>query len=68
MTCRCQDLEELWDEEARAYIKEHLEKEEVRADGWEAVYRCPVTETRWLKDYPHSDRHGGGPVRLRRLD
>lgn len=68
MSCRCLDLQELWDEDAKSLIREHLEKIEVRADGWEAVYRCPNTGATWLRDYPHSERHGGGPLRLRRLD
>jgi len=68
MICRCADLQQLWDEEAKAYIDEHLEEVEVRAAGWEVVYRCPITGRQWLEDYPHGELHGGGPMRLRRLD
>ncbi|MGH8550820.1 MAG: Imm27 family immunity protein [Methylococcales bacterium] len=68
MTCRCANLQKLWDEEAKAYIQKHLIKVEVRADGWEIVYRCPDTGLQWLRDYPHSERHGGGPMRLRRIE
>lgn len=68
MTCRCPELQELWDEEAWAFITGHLEKEEVRADGWEVVYRCPLTGAKWLRDNPQGEYHGGGPMRLRRLD
>lgn len=68
MTCRCANLIQLWDEEAKAYIDEHLKEVEVRAEGWEVVYRCPVTGHKWLEDYPNGELHGGGPMRLRRLD
>ncbi len=67
MICRCEDLTELWDEEAKSYADWHLEQVEVRAGGWEILYRCPKTGRRWLKDYPHGEEHGGGPVKLRQL-
>ena len=67
MTCRCTDVIELWDDEAKAYADVHLQQVEVRAEGWEVLYRCPTTSARWLEDYPHSEEHGGGPMRLRQL-
>jgi hypothetical protein len=67
MTCRCEELQELWDDEARFYASEHLERVEARADGWEIVYCCPDTGHLWLRDYPHSEEQGGGPVRLRQI-
>ncbi len=67
MTCRCADVIELWDKEAKEYADGHLDQVEVRADGWEVVYRCASTGVRWLEDYPHSEEHGGGPMRLRQL-
>ena len=67
MNCQCDALCELWDDEARQYIKDHLDQVEIRADGWEVLYRCPVTGWEWLEEYPHSERQGGGPKRLRRL-
>lgn len=67
MTCRCDSVSELWDKEAKEYADEHLEELEVRASGWEVIYKCPVTGHRWLEDYPRSGEHGGGPMRLRRL-
>ncbi|TQE92840.1 MAG: hypothetical protein FKY71_18965 [Spiribacter salinus] len=68
MSCRCEELDELWDDEAKTYIHKHLEKIEVRADGWEAVYQCPETKYKWLRDFPRGEEHGGGPLRLRRLN
>jgi hypothetical protein len=66
MVCHCSDVAELSGEEAKTYADEHLERVEVRADGWELVYRCPDTGREWIRDYPRSEEHGGGPVRLRR--
>ena len=68
MKCKCRDVTELWDEEAKQYADGHLEEVEVRADGWEVLYRCPVTGRKWLEDYPRSEEHGGGPLRLRQLE
>lgn len=67
MTCRCADLGELLGDEARAYANDHLSLVETRADGWELVLRCPETDLMFLRDYPRSEEHGGGPTRLRRL-
>ena len=68
MRCRCEEITELWSDEAKSYADEHLEQVEVRADGWEVLYRCPVTGRQWLEDYPRGEEHGGGPMRLRRLE
>ena len=66
--CRCADTAELWDAEAKRYADQHLEQTEVRAEGWEVLYRCPNTGVEWLEDYPRGEEHGGGPMRLRRLN
>jgi hypothetical protein len=67
MKCKCRETTEFWDEEAKHYAEDHLEQIEIRADGWEVVYRCPTTGQKWLEEYPRSEEQGGGPVRLRRL-
>ncbi len=67
MECRCPDVEELDGAAAQDYVREHLEEIEVDKVQWEILYRCPVTAIEWLCDFPHSERHGGGPPRLRRL-
>lgn len=67
-TCHCRDRAEFWDDAAKSYADDHLEKVEVRGAGWEVVYRCPETGVDWLEDYPRSHEQGGGPMRLRRLD
>jgi hypothetical protein len=64
-TCRCRDTGEFWDDEARSYVRDHLTFVEVRADGWESVYVCAETGMQWVSDYPRSEEHGGGPLRLR---
>lgn len=56
---------ELWDSEAKLYAATHLDRVDVRADGWEVLYVCHDTGARWLQDYPHGEEHGGGPMRLR---
>ncbi len=66
--CLCNDLTELWDDEAKKYIEGHLRSIEVKSDGWEVVYDCPNTGFRWIEDYPRSEEQGGGPMRLRRLN
>ena len=66
--CHCRDRAELWDDEAKSYADDHLEETEVRAGGWEVLYRCPETGVDWVEDYPRSREQGGGPMRLRRLD
>jgi Immunity protein 27 len=68
MVCQCDEMSELWDADARAYADRHLEQVEVRAAGWEVLYRCPATDHTWLEDHPRSAEQGGGPMRLRRLD
>ena len=67
MNCRCANLTVLWDEDAKDYANAHLKAVEVRAGGWEVIFRCPVTYLLWLEDWPRSEEHGGGPRRLSRL-
>ena len=38
------------------------------ASGWLTLYRDPVTEQLWELDYPHSERHGGGPRLLTQIN
>ena len=38
------------------------------ASGWLTLYRDPVTEQLWELDYPHGERHGGGPRLLTQVD
>jgi hypothetical protein len=66
--CRCGEIQELWDEDAKSYTDHHVAPVSVAASGWEAVYRCEETGARWVEDYPRSEEHGGGPIRLRRHD
>jgi hypothetical protein len=66
MQCRCQEVAELHGNEAKAYAHDHLNEVEKRLDEWEIVYRCPTTDVAWIADYPASEQHGGGPMRLRR--
>ncbi len=54
-SCRCVYAIELWDAAAKSYADAHLQRHEVRAEGWEVVYRCPDTGATWLEDYPRSE-------------
>ncbi len=68
MNCRCAEINELWDDEAKVYADEHLQEVEVRASGWEVLDRCPVIRCLWFEDDPRSTEQGGGPVRLRQVE
>ena len=63
--CRCDELAELWDEEAERYADGHLELVELRANGWERVGRCASSGRLFLLDYVNGSSHGGGNARLR---
>ena len=67
-TCELATACIFWDIAATCYAADHLVEVEVRAAGWEVLYRCPQTGARWLEDHPRSEEHGGGPIRLRRHD
>lgn len=68
MECRCKELIELNGMEAQNYYKEHLKKISVDGQAWQITYQCPITGILWLADFPHSERQGGGPPRLRKKD
>jgi hypothetical protein len=68
MKCKCNEITELDGAEAKLYAQHHLKK--VRVDGnlWQIEYECLDTGVRWILDYPHSEYHGGGSPRLRKVD
>lgn len=53
---------------AREYATKHLDQVRKDGSGWFAMFHCPSSDIYWVQDYPHSELHGGGPSRLRRLD
>lgn len=65
--CRCEEISELEGNDALDYIESHLIKIKVDGKKWEITFKCPLTDIMWLKDYPHSEYHGGGSPRLRKL-
>ena len=67
MNCRCDKIKELDGVEAEIYAQNHLRKIRVDGELWQIEYECPDTGARWLMDFPHSEYHGGGPPRLRKL-
>jgi hypothetical protein len=66
MHCRCREITQLTYNEAKHYADEHLDQIDIDVSGWIAHYRCPETGAEWLADWPHSELHGGGPMRLTR--
>lgn len=59
---------ELTGAEAAIYINENLKQARIDYEKWETEYIDEKTGERWIKDYPHSELHGGGPPRLRKVD
>ncbi|NLX06645.1 MAG: hypothetical protein GXY33_16025 [Phycisphaerae bacterium] len=53
--------------EAQEFARLHLNLIRVDVESWITEYVCPETGGRWIEDYPHSEMHGGGPPRLRRV-
>lgn len=43
---------------------------EIKVDpiNWVAYYIDESTAEKWIKEYPHSEYHGGGAPRLRLID
>jgi hypothetical protein len=59
--------EQLEGNEAIAFAERNLRKLQVDGLNWEIQYEDPITGEKWLMDYPHSEAHGGGSPRLRKL-
>jgi hypothetical protein len=59
--------DELTGNAAQRFAEANLEKIEVDVVQWTTTYRDPRDGSEWLMDYPHSELHGGGPPRLRRI-
>ena len=56
---------ELSGKDAYEFAETHLRK--VNSRNWEIDFEDPKTGELWLMDFPHSEGHGGGPPRLRKL-
>lgn len=43
---------------------------EVKVDSinWKIFYLDPLSGEKWIKEYPNSEMHGGGPSILRRIE
>lgn len=68
MRCMCDAVYALTGNDADRYAREHLEELGVDVVNWTVSYKCPDTERRWLRDFPHAELQGGGPPRLRQVD
>jgi hypothetical protein len=62
--CRCNEVTELYGEEAERHAREHLVSDEVRSDAFEELLSCPDTGRRWRLDYPERTEHEPGQARL----
>jgi hypothetical protein len=49
-------------------IQNHLTRLAVRDGGWTVLYRDPSDNTYWELTFPNSEWHGGGPMKLTRLE
>lgn len=66
--CRCNSTELIVDPDADEYVLGHLTYVRTLQPGsWEDEFVCLETGAKWLADHPHSELHGGGPQRLRKL-
>ncbi|MDQ5823084.1 MAG: Imm27 family immunity protein [Chloroflexota bacterium] len=45
-------------------VSKYLEELATDDSGWEILYRDPLDGRFWELTYPHSEYHGGGPLRL----
>ncbi|MEQ8523176.1 Imm27 family immunity protein [Gracilimonas sp.] len=51
------------------YLTEnYLEKLAVDKSGWEILYRAPNDGRFWVKWFPQSEMHGGGPPELKVIE
>lgn len=52
--------------EAEEFAK-RLNQVSVNVVKWEIRFIDPQTSAQWVMDFPHSEMHGGGPPRLRKV-
>jgi len=64
MSCRCNDVTELYGDEAETYAREHLVTDEVRTEAFEELLSCPDTGRQWRLDYPERTEREPGSARL----
>ncbi len=51
------------------YLTEnYLQKLAVDKTGWEILYRDPNDGRLWIKSFPQSEMHGGGPPELKVIE
>jgi len=67
MTCRCNDVTELYGNEAEDYAGEHLRRAETRTEALQEGYTCADTGADWLLDYPERTEREPGQARLRKV-
>jgi len=50
------------------YLTDHyLEKIDTDSSGWNKLYKDPADGRFWVKTYPNSEMHGGGPPHLKEI-
>ncbi len=50
--------------DAERFIERELTEVAVNSTLWEAIFLAASTGEYWLETFPHSERHGGGPLDL----
>ena len=54
--------------EVGAELERALQRLTVNNDTWMAVFGCHACGTRWVREYPFAEYHGGGPSCLYQAD
>ena len=67
MKCRCKVVQSFGHNEGKEYADAHLDQINVDDKNWMVLYKCPDTDFYWVKSYPDSEQHGGGPARFDRI-
>jgi hypothetical protein len=47
---------------------ESLKQIKVDSDNWQIFYLDETNNEKWIKEYPESEYHGGGPPKLRLIE
>ncbi len=65
MDCRCEQVRELYGDEAERYARDHLRSDETDEEAFAERLSCPNTGARWLLEYPERTDADPGQARLR---
>ena len=49
-------------------LEEKLTKVRIDKENWLVYYLDERTKEKWVKEYPYSEMHAGGPPQLRKIE